>query len=289
MGFVLAPEQARELIERDSRNNDVLFPYLNGEDLNSRPDCSASRWVINFHDWPEEQARSYPEVFDIVERLVKPVRMSNNRKVYRDYWWQYAEKRPAMIKAISGLDRVLAVALVSKTAMPSSVPTGQVFSHMLGVFTEGYAGLALPSSSIHYLWASAWGSSLKGDLRYTPSDVYETFPQPDSSAMKNLTDLGRFLSETRSAAMLDLDLGLTKLYSKFHDPTAREREVIELRNVHAQVDQAVTSAYGWEGLDLEYVFQKTKSGSRRTFNKSAQAEILDLLLELNQERHGSAG
>ncbi|MGW2858064.1 type IIL restriction-modification enzyme MmeI, partial [Streptomyces sp. NPDC001215] len=178
---------------------------------------------------------------------------------------------------------------VSKTAMPSSVPTGQVFSHMLGVFTEGYAGLALLSSSIHYLWASAWGSSLKGDLRYTPSDVYETFPQPDSSAMKNLTDLGRFLSETRSAAMLDLDLGLTKLYSKFHDPTAREREVIELRNVHAQVDQAVASAYGWEGLDLEYVFQKTKSGSRRTFNKSAQAEILDLLLELNQERHGSAG
>ncbi|MEU0947053.1 DNA methyltransferase, partial [Streptomyces canus] len=53
-GFILEPEQAQELIEHNPRNKDVLFPYLNGEDLNSRPDCSASRWVINFHDWPEE-------------------------------------------------------------------------------------------------------------------------------------------------------------------------------------------------------------------------------------------
>ncbi|SFD72944.1 Eco57I restriction-modification methylase domain-containing protein, partial [Streptomyces aidingensis] len=77
-GFILSPDQVRGLIERDPRNKDVLFPYLNGEDLNSRPDCSASRWVINFHDWSEERARSYPEVFAIVERLVKPERLKNN-------------------------------------------------------------------------------------------------------------------------------------------------------------------------------------------------------------------
>ncbi|MGW0826703.1 type IIL restriction-modification enzyme MmeI [Streptomyces sp. NPDC002845] len=226
----------------------------------------------------------FPEVFDIVERLVKPVRAKNSRAARRERWWQFAERAPKLYEAVQGIDRVLVVALVSKTAMPCSVPTGQVFSHMLGVFAEGHAGLALLSSNIHYLWASAWGSSLKGDLRYTPSDVYETFPQPDSSAMKNLTDLGRLLSETRSATMLDLDLGLTKLYSKFHDPTAREREVIELRNIHTQVDQAAAGAYGWNGLDLEYVFQKTKGGSRRTFSESTQTEILDRLLELNHER-----
>ncbi|MET9686849.1 hypothetical protein, partial [Streptomyces coeruleorubidus] len=74
-GFILTPGQAEGLIQRDPRNRDVLFPYLNGEDLNSRPDCSASRWVINFHDWSEERARSYPEVFAIVERDVKPERL----------------------------------------------------------------------------------------------------------------------------------------------------------------------------------------------------------------------
>ncbi len=50
MGFVLTPEEAQALIEKDPRNKDVLFPYLNGQDLNSNPDQSPSRWVINFHD-----------------------------------------------------------------------------------------------------------------------------------------------------------------------------------------------------------------------------------------------
>ncbi len=47
-GFVLAPEEAQRLIAVDPRNRAVLFPYLNGEDINSRPDQSPSRWVINF-------------------------------------------------------------------------------------------------------------------------------------------------------------------------------------------------------------------------------------------------
>ena len=38
------------------RNAEVLFPYLNGEDLNQRPDASASRWVIDFNDRSEVEA-----------------------------------------------------------------------------------------------------------------------------------------------------------------------------------------------------------------------------------------
>ena len=44
-GFILEPEEAQEWIAEDPRNAKVLFPYLNGEDLNSRPDCSASSGV----------------------------------------------------------------------------------------------------------------------------------------------------------------------------------------------------------------------------------------------------
>ena len=52
MGFILEPEQAATKLAEDPDLKPVLFPYLNGEDLNSRPDQSPSRWVINFHDWP---------------------------------------------------------------------------------------------------------------------------------------------------------------------------------------------------------------------------------------------
>ena len=48
-------------MRKDLRNRDVLFPYLNGEDLNSSPNQLASRWVINFHDWPLESAEAYSD------------------------------------------------------------------------------------------------------------------------------------------------------------------------------------------------------------------------------------
>ena len=59
-----------------------------------------------------------------------------------------------MIQAIAGWTRVIVITLVSKTVMPAMVPTGQVFSHILGVFaTDDTAMLALLSSSQHYWWA----------------------------------------------------------------------------------------------------------------------------------------
>src|SRR5450759_4388523 len=45
MGFVVTPADAYRWIIDDPRNADVLFPYLTGDDLNSRPDLSASRWA----------------------------------------------------------------------------------------------------------------------------------------------------------------------------------------------------------------------------------------------------
>ena len=59
MGFILEPSEAEELLLEEPKNNDVLRPYLNGEDFNSRPDQSASRWVINFYDWPLERSSAH--------------------------------------------------------------------------------------------------------------------------------------------------------------------------------------------------------------------------------------
>ncbi|GIV55419.1 MAG: hypothetical protein KatS3mg040_0187 [Candidatus Kapaibacterium sp.] len=74
IGFVLEPEEAEALLAKDPRNADCLFPYLNGEDLNSHPEQKPSRWVICFHDWPLERAQQYPDLLRIVEERVKPER-----------------------------------------------------------------------------------------------------------------------------------------------------------------------------------------------------------------------
>jgi hypothetical protein len=74
IGFVLEPEEAEELLTKNPRNADCLFPYLNGEDLNSHPEQKPSRYVICFHDWDLERAKQYPDLLRIVEEKVKPER-----------------------------------------------------------------------------------------------------------------------------------------------------------------------------------------------------------------------
>lgn len=158
MGFTLEPERARQLIEADPRNAEVLFPYLNGEDLNTRPDGSARRWVINFHDRPEERAASYPAPFAQVATDVKPERRRTNadgnyvlKSPLPQRYWHYAGKRPALVGALEGLRHVIAVTRVSKVVMPVLVPTGQVYSDSLGVFASDDPGLlAVLSSAPHY-------------------------------------------------------------------------------------------------------------------------------------------
>ena len=157
----------------------MLFPYLNGKDLNQRPDQSPSRWVINFHDWPLEMAESYPECIKIVREKVLPERMKSNRKLYLYKWWQYAERRPILSAAISELKRVLVISRVSKYMICAWEPTNIIFSEATCVIaSESDADLAIIQSTIHGIWARLRGSTFRNDSRYTHTDCFETFPFP---------------------------------------------------------------------------------------------------------------
>lgn len=137
-GFILTEEKALSFIERDPKNREVLFPYLNGDDMNSHPEQQPSRWIINFWDWPLSRsaagswitakdsvrekwlregmvpenfpgrvAEDYPEILRVIEETVKPERQRKNsegeyvlRKPLPQRWWHYSEKRPALYHAI---------------------------------------------------------------------------------------------------------------------------------------------------------------------------------------------
>jgi len=286
LGFTMSPERAEKLIDCDPRNKEVLFPYVNGQDLNSRPDCSGSRWVINFRDWSQEEAAKYPAPYAQVIREVKPERDKNNRKVRRERWWQYGELARGLFEKVQGLERVIAITLVSKVVMPVIVPAGQVFSHALGVFTtDDTAMLALLSSAPHYWWAISRASTMKGDLRYTPSDVFETLPLPNLTA--EMRSLGDRLNTLRRALMLSRQAGLTATYNLVHDPSCTDADIAELREIHRQIDVATVRAYGWDDLadSLGHGFHDTRQGTRYTVAPLPRQEILDRLLELNHARY----
>ena len=77
---------------------------------------------------------------------------------------------------------MLAISRHSKTIQPVFVPTGQVLSDATVVFAyDDYFHFGVLTSGFHYRWAIRFASSMRTDTRYTPSDVFETFPQPSYS------------------------------------------------------------------------------------------------------------
>jgi hypothetical protein len=154
--------------------------------------------------------------------------------------------------------------------------------------SEDVVLLALLSSAPHYWWAKSRASSMKTDLRYTPSDVFETFPLPELT--DELRALGTELDEFRREVMLSRQAGLTKLYNLVFDQSCRDSDIETLRRIHRDIDAATIRAYNWEDRieqvgGLDHGFYPAGRETRYTIGPAAQREILDSLLELNHERY----
>ncbi|MDY7076598.1 MAG: DNA methyltransferase [Chloroflexota bacterium] len=286
-GFTLRPEEAHDLIAKDPRNADVLFPYLRGQDLNSTPDQAPSFWVINFFDWSLEEAEQYPDCMEIIREKVYPERQEKKGN-YAKLWWQYGRRQEQLYEAVAPLPRVLFHSFTSKYLCFGFVPTNIIYAgpHVVMALSE-WRYFAILQSSLHEHWARKYGSTLETRLRYAASDVFETFPfpylAPEQQAI--LDNVGETYHEHRRQIMLDRQEGLTKTYNRFHDPDEAAADIARLRELHVEMDYAVAAAYGWEDLDLSHGFHETRQGLRFTISDSARREVLTRLLHLNHERY----
>jgi hypothetical protein len=220
----------------------------------------------------------------IVQDRVKPERMKSKRKVYRDKWWQYAEKRANLYETIHDMNRVLVCPTVTKYLSFCFVETGCIFLDKLCIFPfDQYSHLALLNSSFHEVWAREYSGTLGTTLQYTTSDSFETFPFTKS--IRQLDSFGERYQTHRQSIMLANQEGLTQTYNRFHDPYEYSADIVKLHELHKEMDEAVAHAYGWDDLELEHGFHETKQGLRYTISEAARREVLDRLLLLNHERH----
>jgi hypothetical protein len=221
----------------------------------------------------EDEARKYPDLMAIVEEKVKPKRLTQGSIVNPARWWMFARPASELQSAIAQCDRVLVTACgASKYFAPAFLPANCVFSHALAVFAfEQFAAFAVLQTTAHEIWARFFGSSMKDDLRYTPSDCFEPFPFPfpfpfpldtltplppspkmgegGRGVRENLESIGKTYYEFRADLMVRNNQGLTDTYNRFHDPAERDPEILQLRELHAQMDRAVIAAYGWSDID----------------------------------------
>ncbi|NJL84147.1 MAG: hypothetical protein HC890_16730 [Chloroflexaceae bacterium] len=245
------------LIEKDPRNQERIFPYIGGEEVNSSPTHQYHRYVINFGEMSEEEARKWTDLIAIVEEKVKPERFEQKRESYQRYWWQYGEKRVELWKAIAQCNRVLVIACAATKYLGFAfLPSNMVFSHKLVVFPlSHYSHFSAMQSRIHEAWSVFFSSTLKDDLTYNSSDCFETFPFPENwETNSDLEEIGETYYQFRVELMVKNNEGLTATYNRFHDPAEIDPEILKLRDLHSKMDYAVLSAYGWQDLDTSCGF-----------------------------------
>ncbi len=315
-GFYLTSSEAEELLELDPTSAAVIFPVLNGKELNNQPQLEPDRKIINFGSATVDEARRFGGAFSVVEARVRPEREKIPRdtainKHYHDDWWEFGVLNAGLYRGLASVDYCFVWAATTKHFGPVRAPSAWVYTHAARVLTSDRWDLfAVVQSSIHEVWARRYSGEHETRLRYSPTQCFDTFALPAGiwkAAVPSLGDIGEKCHEFRGYLMRDLWLGLTDTYNLFHArdlspelvakvskkpadvADAGFEGLLELRRLHIALDNAVRDAYGWTDLNLGHDFVDVETlpendRVRYTISPAARKEVLKRLLALNHER-----
>ena len=280
-------------------NAEVVRPWANGMDMTRR---GSDTWIIDYGvDTPEESAAMYEVPYRHVFEHVKPMRAENKRETYRTRWWRMAEPIPKMRAALDGLSRYIATPVVAKHRLFVWMDAKILADHQLiAMARDDDTAMGVLHSRFHELWALRMGTSLEDRPRYTPTTTFETFPFPEgltpNIAAKDYADnphaqaiaaAARALVEARDRWLNPVEwvdwqrtqeeeaagFPARPVAKPGHEAALKKRTLTNLynerptwlANLHAALDKAVATAYGWEW-------------------PLSEDEILRRLFELNQAR-----
>jgi hypothetical protein len=255
----------------------VLKPWANGLDITRRP---RDMWIIDFGvSMTEREAAYFDAPFSHVKAHVLPERAKANRAHYRERWWIHGETRPGMRSALSHLSRYLAVPRIAKHRVFVWLSNETLPDCQIVVFArqDDYFFGVLHSRA-HEVWSLRMGTSLEDRPRYTPTTCFETFALPwppgqepwRDERLHAIADAARELDEHRNNWLNPEGASEAELKKRTLTNLYNQRPSW-LANLHAALDRAVWTAYGWTGDPAE----------------TTDEQILERLLALNQVRAAS--
>ena len=288
-----------DILDREPKSEEIIFPYLGGEDVTEDPSITPSRRVIFVAQMGEEELRTrYPSIYQLLERKVRPFRMSKSERVSKSPWWQFLWSRPKLSKMMRLIDHMIVISRVSKHHAFVRVPSNVVPSTRLSVIALSQnSAFAVIQSKIHESWARYFGASRGATANYSPSDCFENFPFPANFEIDTaLESAGQIYHAYRAQVMIARNEGLTKTYNRFHAQSESAADIARLRALHHDMDVAVLRAYGWHKLAdraaPEFIEQDAQesNGSSKTpktrldWPADFKDEVLAHLFALNVER-----
>lgn len=293
-GFIIDKDEAEEIFKMDPKYYDVIFPYFNGQELNSSFDLQPTKYAINFDERTIDQSRLYEKCYKILEERLKPEREKKDRNKYPkmvDEWWLYWRSRQSMRRVLNNKKIMMVQVIVSKTHAPVILPKNYICSNSFVVYALELFQYSFITCTIHEIWAWKYSSTMKTDRSYSIKDAFETFPFPIemSNELENkIESISENYHEYRKQLLLNLHLGLTKTYNLFHSNGIQSNQldlkdkqvvalqkhldktpntisfeeavqgIIKLRELHKQMDEAVLEAYGWQDIALRHDFYEVE-------------------------------
>lgn len=272
-GFLMEKEKAETLIQKHVQNRKYLFPYLIGKELVGTINSQPSRYVIDFSFVEDiNELVAIQDLYEIIKEKVFPgveekaiaekegKIKKNGREQHLRYWWKLWRRREDMLEAKNKLSRYIACSRVSSMPIFEFVSSDINPNDALMVFAfEDDYSFGIIQSQAHVFWYQEKCSSMKGDPRYTPNTIWDTFPFPQNpklSDVKNVAFASKDLRNKRNEVMNKYNYTLRDIYQILEEPGANI-----LKDAQKRLNEAVLDAYG---------FSKRK-------------DLLTQLLELNFE------
>lgn len=270
-----------------------VFPFARGKTLNTVPDALPRDFIVFFKNEKLERIDA-PNLVEAIRVAVQTDRAKRSKEVASAPWWLFWRSRMRLWNIIENRKSVLFRTRVSTHHAIVRYSTPVVPDTSLVVFPfEEDAPFAVLQSRVHELWARFFSSSMKDDLRYTPSDCFRTFPFPEGFEIDPaLEAAGEAYHVHRAGLMIARGEGLTKTYNRFHNSTEAAADIVTLRELHAAMDAAVLRAYGWDDLAVdaahEFLEQEGDEGrrakTRLDWPPAFKDVVLARLLALNTAR-----
>lgn len=288
--FLLTKEEAKEYL-KDKKNEQVIHPYLIGEELLGQYQSQPQRYVIDFRKAKDVfEVAEYKELYEHLHQNVYPIfkekadkeierneelkrhnpnaRLNHHHENFFKKWWKLAYPRDEMMDIIGSINRYIVCAQVTKRPIFEFASNKINPNAALMVFPldDDYS-FGILQSSIHWEWFVARCSTLKGDWRYTSDTVFDSFPWPQNPTKKQIEEVAKqakALRDKRNEMIEKHHYSLRQLYRIMDDTP--ENPVTEIQT---QLDNAVRDAYGMRRdadilqflLDLNgKVYEKEQNG-----------------------------
>jgi hypothetical protein len=151
-------KEMNRILTADPSCAEFIRPYLGGAEMLEDPLSRPIRYVINFGEMSDQEARRWPELMKILEEKVRPERnqLADNvdGRRLKMFWWQWCRTRPALESAKRGKSRVLMHSFPSSHLAFVFVPAGIVVASPHPVFAnESFALFGIVQNRVHEIWA----------------------------------------------------------------------------------------------------------------------------------------